>query len=160
MANDSLNAPPVRHEGVFNRMDVVSIPFQVYSAKKFPGLNQSTELSVLVADQGCRVRIRRDVRQRKRQQKSSGAEGDDAPSSYQGSPHASYRALDHPRTDSRNSLGSYYEGDLQPEGVCHERLLSTRHAKSSTVHFDHIGDKPTPLPCHRCRHRISCPGQC
>ncbi|ETI24427.1 hypothetical protein G647_03796 [Cladophialophora carrionii CBS 160.54] len=104
---DNVNAP-VRHEGIFNRMDVLSTPFQVYSAKKFPGLDQSTELSVLVADQGCRVRIRRDVRQRKRRPKA-GAEGDEAPSSYQGTPHANYQALDHSRSASRDSLGSQYD---------------------------------------------------
>ncbi|EXJ60720.1 hypothetical protein A1O7_04873 [Cladophialophora yegresii CBS 114405] len=104
---DSVNAP-VRHEGVFNRMDVLSTPFQVYSAKKFPGLDQNTELSVLVADQGCRVRIRRDVRQRKRRPKA-GADGDEAPSSYQGTPHANYQALDHSRSASRDSLGSQYD---------------------------------------------------
>lgn len=49
-----------------NRMEVVSHPFQVFSAKKFPGLSQSTETSKVLADQGCRVRIRREIRQRKR----------------------------------------------------------------------------------------------
>ena len=44
---------------------VTSKPFTVFSAKKFPGLAQSTELSKAIADQGCRVRIRRDIRQRK-----------------------------------------------------------------------------------------------
>ncbi|KIX94127.1 uncharacterized protein Z520_10153 [Fonsecaea multimorphosa CBS 102226] len=106
---DTLTAP-VRHEGVFNRMEVLSTPFQVYSAKKFPGLNQSTALSMMVADQGCRVRIRRDVRQRKRRQKS-GADIDDAPSSYQGTPQPGYRNLDHSRSESRNSIGTQHEND-------------------------------------------------
>ncbi|KAL2813669.1 velvet factor-domain-containing protein [Aspergillus granulosus] len=35
-------------------------------AKKFPGLTTSTQLSRLIAEQGCRVRIRRDVRMRRR----------------------------------------------------------------------------------------------
>ncbi|KKF96550.1 Velvet factor [Ceratocystis platani] len=43
------------------RMEVKSNAFTVYSAKKFPGLTESTLLSRTVADQGCRVRIRRDV---------------------------------------------------------------------------------------------------
>ncbi|GAM83416.1 hypothetical protein ANO11243_014040 [Dothideomycetidae sp. 11243] len=51
---------------VTHRLAVKSRPFIVYSAKKFPGLNQSTELSRTVAEQGCRVRIRRDARVRKR----------------------------------------------------------------------------------------------
>lgn len=51
------------------RLEVKSAPFLVYSAKKFPGLAESTALSRMVADQGCRVRIRRDVRMRRRDNK-------------------------------------------------------------------------------------------
>ena len=53
------------------RMEVKSKPFTVYSAKKFPGLAESTSLSRTVAEQGCRVRIRRDVRMRKRDSKDA-----------------------------------------------------------------------------------------
>ncbi|PHH75799.1 hypothetical protein CDD80_2048 [Ophiocordyceps camponoti-rufipedis] len=58
--------------GVDWRMEIKTQPFSVFSAKKFPGLMESTQLSKTVADQGCRVRIRRDVRMRKRDGKSSG----------------------------------------------------------------------------------------
>lgn len=54
---------------VTHRLEVKSVPFQVFSAKKFPGLTESTSLSRTVAEQGCRVRIRRDVRMRKRDAK-------------------------------------------------------------------------------------------
>ncbi|KAL1894543.1 hypothetical protein Sste5346_005778 [Sporothrix stenoceras] len=53
------------------RMEVKSNDFMVFSAKKFPGLTESTALSRTVAEQGCRVRIRRDVRMRRREGKSS-----------------------------------------------------------------------------------------
>ncbi|RAH49378.1 sexual development activator VeA [Aspergillus brunneoviolaceus CBS 621.78] len=53
------------------RLEVVSVPFTVFSAKKFPGLTQSTHLSRIIAEQGCRVRIRRDVRMRRRGDKGS-----------------------------------------------------------------------------------------
>ena len=53
--------------GVDWRMEIQTQPFIVFSAKKFPGLMESTQLSKTVADQGCRVRIRRDVRMRKRE---------------------------------------------------------------------------------------------
>ncbi|KAI1107320.1 velvet factor-domain-containing protein [Jackrogersella minutella] len=59
-----------------HRMDLRSTDFIVYSAKKFPGLTESTSLSRTVAEQGCRVRIRRDVRMRRRDTKAS------APSEY------------------------------------------------------------------------------
>ncbi|GJN84666.1 red and blue light sensing protein [Purpureocillium lilacinum] len=58
--------------GVDWRMEIKTQPFNVFSAKKFPGLMESTQLSKTVADQGCRVRIRRDVRMRKRDSKSGG----------------------------------------------------------------------------------------
>ncbi|KAI0011730.1 velvet factor-domain-containing protein [Xylariaceae sp. FL0662B] len=60
--------------GIANhRMDLKSTDFVVYSAKKFPGLTESTTLSRTVAEQGCRVRIRRDVRMRRRDTKASAA---------------------------------------------------------------------------------------
>ncbi|KAF1961343.1 hypothetical protein CC80DRAFT_235741 [Byssothecium circinans] len=56
---------------VSHRLEVKSSPFVVFSAKKFPGLSESTALSRMVAEQGCRVRIRRDVRMRRRENKSN-----------------------------------------------------------------------------------------
>jgi len=57
---------------VTHRLEVRSQPFIVYSAKKFPGLASSTSLSRTVAEQGCRVRIRRDVRMRRRDKPEKG----------------------------------------------------------------------------------------
>lgn len=65
-------APVVNH-----RLEVKSEPFQVFSAKKFPGLTESTALSRMVAEQGCRVRIRRDVRMRRRETKGGAKDWDD-----------------------------------------------------------------------------------
>ncbi|USW49844.1 Putative velvet factor [Septoria linicola] len=65
-------APVVNH-----RLEVKSEPFQVFSAKKFPGLTESTALSRMVAEQGCRVRIRRDVRMRRRETKGSAKDWDE-----------------------------------------------------------------------------------
>ena len=58
------------------RLEVKSVPFAVFSAKKFPGLSESTLLSRTVAEQGCRVRIRRDVRMRRRDKPADGYQGD------------------------------------------------------------------------------------
>lgn len=55
-----------------SRLEIKTKRFTVYSAKKFPGLAESTSLSRTVAEQGCRVRIRRDVRMRRRETKPSG----------------------------------------------------------------------------------------
>jgi hypothetical protein len=63
------NAEVQKSAHVSHRLEVKSVPFTVFSAKKFPGLSESTSLSKLVAEQGCRVRIRRDVRMRRRETK-------------------------------------------------------------------------------------------
>lgn len=36
--------------------------FSVYSAKKFPGMQKATELSKTFADQGLKIRVRKDPR--------------------------------------------------------------------------------------------------
>ena len=69
-------APMAPQTHVHYRLEVKSVPFSVYSAKRFPGLAESTNISRIVAEQGCRVRIRRDVRMRRRDVKSS-KDGDD-----------------------------------------------------------------------------------
>lgn len=60
-----IDAQSPRQDDMLMRTFVYTPPFQVYSAKKFPGLEQSTELSALLNEQGCRVRVRREVRQRR-----------------------------------------------------------------------------------------------
>ena len=70
--NKLLRSSPMAPQAhVHFRLEVKSEPFVVYSAKKFPGLAESTQLSRVVAEQGCRVRIRRDVRMRRRDAKPS-----------------------------------------------------------------------------------------
>lgn len=62
-----VSADPSSPDSSFDwRMELKSDAFDVFSAKKFPGLAESTALSRTVAEQGCRVRIRRDVRMRRR----------------------------------------------------------------------------------------------
>ncbi|EPT00046.1 hypothetical protein FOMPIDRAFT_1060568 [Fomitopsis schrenkii] len=45
---------------------IFSAPFYVYTAKKFPGMEESTLLSCSLADQGIKIRIRKDIRVRRR----------------------------------------------------------------------------------------------
>ncbi|MCJ1307327.1 velvet protein [Agyrium rufum] len=75
-------SPMAPQAHVHFRLEVKSEPFVVFSAKKFPGLAESTHLSRVVADQGCRVRIRRDVRMRRRDAKPSKDYDDDDEPSY------------------------------------------------------------------------------
>ncbi|KAH7133947.1 velvet factor-domain-containing protein [Dactylonectria macrodidyma] len=53
------------------RMEVKSESFSVFSAKKFPGLMEATSFTKILADQGCRLPVRRDVRMRRRDLKAS-----------------------------------------------------------------------------------------
>lgn len=102
---NSVAMAPKAH--VHFRLEVKSTPFAVYSAKKFPGLSESTPLSRTVAEQGCRVRIRRDVRMRRRDKPSDGYQDfeDENPpyphSEHYGTPH---QDSDRPRSISNASV--------------------------------------------------------
>lgn len=88
------------------RLEVKSVPFAVYSAKKFPGLSESTPLSRTVAEQGCRVRIRRDVRMRRRDKNNEGYQEYEDENSYTQSEHyqTPHQASDRPRSISNGSM--------------------------------------------------------
>ncbi len=88
------------------RLEVKSIPFAVYSAKKFPGLSESTPLSRTVAEQGCRVRIRRDVRMRRRDKANDGYQEYEDDNSYPQSEHypTPHQAPDRSRSISNGSM--------------------------------------------------------
>ncbi|KGO72755.1 Velvet factor [Penicillium italicum] len=93
------------------RLEVKSVPFTVYSAKKFPGLATSTSLSRIIAEQGCRVRIRRDVRMRRRGDKRDADYefGEERAAAYAGSsdrfttPDRYAASMDRPRSNSNGS---------------------------------------------------------
>ncbi|EFQ98798.1 hypothetical protein MGYG_01814 [Nannizzia gypsea CBS 118893] len=96
-------------KNMYFRLEVKTVAFTVFSAKKFPGLSESTTLSRIVAEQGCRVRIRRDVRMRRREPKSNKDYGgyDErhvTPDSYHpGTP------IERPRSASNSGMdGGYY----------------------------------------------------
>ncbi|KAG5455438.1 MAG: velvet factor-domain-containing protein, partial [Olpidium bornovanus] len=52
---------------------IYSEPFTVYSAKRFPGMEESTFLSRSFADQGLKIRIRKEIRIRRRFGKRKGS---------------------------------------------------------------------------------------
>jgi Velvet factor len=106
---------PLNFEDMATRLEVRSRPFQVFSAKKFPGLSESTELSRLVADQGCRVRIRRDVRMRKhgtRKDDGDSYEGERRSISRFPTPDIAYpqTPMERPRSISRASMDGSQHG--------------------------------------------------
>ncbi|KDQ11198.1 hypothetical protein BOTBODRAFT_177452 [Botryobasidium botryosum FD-172 SS1] len=61
-----LNLYEVVDSQVHHCKSIFSKPFYVYTAKKFPGMEESTQLSISLADQGIKIRIRKDIRVRKR----------------------------------------------------------------------------------------------
>ncbi|KAF1796065.1 hypothetical protein V8B55DRAFT_1557012 [Mucor lusitanicus] len=71
---------------VFHCRSIISNKFFVYSAKKFPGMEESTFLSRSFADQGLKIRIRKELRQRRKLSKISDTEDKDANSSVTPSP--------------------------------------------------------------------------
>lgn len=66
ITSSTASSPKAPQSYLHFRLDIKSRAFSVYSAKRFPGLAQSTHLSRTIAEQGCRVRIRRDIRMRRR----------------------------------------------------------------------------------------------
>ncbi|CRG89747.1 Titin [Talaromyces islandicus] len=98
------------------RLEVKSTPFQVYSAKKFPGLATSTTLSRVVAEQGCRVRIRRDVRMRRRGEKGGKDYGDFEDDRYaRSSRYTTPSPIERPRSTSNSTVETPYAYAAQPQ---------------------------------------------
>lgn len=126
---------PHPHEAMANRMFVYSSPFQVFSAKKFPGLNTSTELSKVVADQGCRVRIRREIRQR-RKPKGKGEGEEEERKSIHGTPEP---AIAHERSLSREDISRKISIDTAHIA---SRRPSIEHSSATTP----IVNAPAPRP--------------
>jgi hypothetical protein len=77
-AESTNGAPVLNHGSAPVLASVFSEPFQVYSAKKFPGVIESTPLSRCFALQGIKIPIRKDgVKGRGR-----GGDGDDDQDDY------------------------------------------------------------------------------
>jgi hypothetical protein len=100
-------------ESFHSRLEIKSNQFTVFSAKKFPGIAESTRVSRALAEQGCRVRIRRDVRM-KRMEGRDYDSGDDFNGSF------------YPMQFSSPQLG------VQDERFCH---TSTGSSKKEEMAF-------------------------
>lgn len=108
------------------RLEVKSAAFTVYSAKKFPGLAESTSLSRTVAEQGCRVRIRRDVRMRRREGKTT-AEFDEFDGEYNRSRRTATPEDAHDHYARQRSLSNSSD-DRQPF------VLESQHRQSGVAY--------------------------
>jgi len=148
--------PPKTQESMAWRLEVKSTPFQVYSAKKFPGLSESTEMSRIVADQGCRVRIRRDIRMRKRNTGKDGYEAyEDGMRSADryATPDSAYppqTPTERHRSASRCSMdGSQFGADSHHRGSIQDSAYPSHGFHSTTPSVSHSGSSfhipPPPL---------------
>jgi hypothetical protein len=120
LSNDEREQKHIPVDSSFSwRMEVKSKVFHVFSAKKFPGLHESTGLSRTIAEQGCRVRIRRDVRMRRREGKGNGEFGEgDSGNGYR-DPRSS---IDYPASRERSRSLSSEAGEER--GWSPQRRLS------------------------------------
>ncbi|KAJ7703917.1 velvet factor-domain-containing protein, partial [Mycena rosella] len=86
---------------------IYSAPFYVYTAKKFPGVEESSPLTCSLADQGIKIRIRKDIRMRKARAPGMGM--------GMGSQNSSHRPAKRSRTD--DGTGSNNTGGAPPVGT-------------------------------------------
>ena len=148
VVQDPASAAARIQKGMTNRMEVVSYPFQVYSAKKFPGLSESTQLSRCVAEQGCRVRIRRDVRIRKHVAGKDEGDMEDDRASYGDTsvpPTPVDRGHSVSRSDYGGSQADHYSrqsmdmsrASLQPRPKLESPAVATSASHRPLPHVDH-----------------------
>lgn len=127
------------------RMEVKSNDFMVFSAKKFPGLTESTALSRTVAEQGCRVRIRRDVRMRRREGKSAAA----AAAAGSGDVRAEEEYARRHRTQTPEVGGDYRARSLSTESVNRTPYapdVAHPQRRPSMTDYHHTAPSPQPGP--------------
>ncbi|KAK9762961.1 hypothetical protein K7432_010782 [Basidiobolus ranarum] len=91
---------------VFFCRSICSDIFTVYSAKRFPGMEESTFLSRSFADQGLKIRIRKEVRIRRRGSKWKDAVGSPSERDHQKFESKSPPSVKAPDNDNKESEGS------------------------------------------------------
>ncbi|KAI0137322.1 velvet factor-domain-containing protein [Xylariales sp. AK1849] len=135
--------------------EVRSAAFTVFSAKKFPGLAESTPLSRTVAEQGCRVRIRRDVRMRRRDGKGTAqAEYEQREEEYAREPRTQS-----PADAYRNRSGSNSSMDRRPSGYDHQPPLAPNQRILSFAQPGYNKPyQPPPAPSEPVSPAIRTPG--
>ncbi|KAJ1956207.1 hypothetical protein IWQ62_005356 [Dispira parvispora] len=96
---------------VYFCQSVLSSPFTVYSAKKFPGMDPSTSLSQTFAKQGLKVRMRSENRRKKGTQRMRNSAGKNQPQSTPNSSpstnHGAPSEEEGEQRDGRPSSGRY-----------------------------------------------------
>lgn len=123
------------------RTTVTTDVFDVFSAKRFPGLMESTALSRTVAEQGCRVRIRRDVRMRRRPANKKGDNG----AANAGQADTAQKARVAPPQHARDrAAGSENHGPYKPEIHRRPSAMEYPSARPSFSGSDSSVGRPQP----------------
>ncbi|CDH54602.1 related to velvet a protein [Lichtheimia corymbifera JMRC:FSU:9682] len=101
---------------VYHCRSIISDVFVVYSAKKFPGMEESTFLSRAFADQGLKIRIRKELRQRKKNSRRKEPEDDSSMLSVEDKSSKRVRNDEHSILEPSGSEGSPASGSRTPAG--------------------------------------------
>ncbi|CAG8607991.1 13817_t:CDS:2, partial [Funneliformis caledonium] len=99
--------------------EVYSGPFKVYTAKKFPGMTESTELSKAFAKQGIKIPIRKDTRYRKEESRDLKNEvvPESAPSAVPEKTLSDTEVkVEHTENDEKRSRHELSDNDADSEG--------------------------------------------
>ena len=134
-------------EYFLSQMTIKSQPFIVHSAKKFPGLSSSTHTSRTLSEQGCRIRIRRDVRMRKRPTDSEKAREPDLPPARRSQTPEVHRARS--LSNGSDHSAHYADGQRRPSMNDYPPLPPTNH-HDGRIFFGPTGETfAQPCPPHR-----------
>ncbi|KAH8554800.1 velvet factor-domain-containing protein [Umbelopsis sp. PMI_123] len=130
----------IRSGQVINRETIATEPFTVYSPKQFPGPLESTFLSRTFADQGVRMRIRKEHRMHSKvvpsKRKTTGAD-DSADKSASRKPSSSRLRNHSVRFVSQNSM---YGGSNSSKATPRRHAAAGPAASSITDHQDEAKD--------------------
>lgn len=130
------------------RTKVQTDVFDVFSAKKFPGLQESTALSRTVAEQGCRVRIRRDVRMRRREKGGKGKDTAAREEEFAPKPRVEASPQNHRgRSSSNDTSGTYQDMQRRQSGMEYASSRTSFAATETSSRQPPYGPVP-PFPAH------------
>ncbi|KAJ3009253.1 hypothetical protein HKX48_008076 [Thoreauomyces humboldtii] len=111
---------------IYHCTSICSDIFNVYPAKKFPGMEESTFLSRTFAEQGLKIRIRKELRMRKGRGKKGNNDGDD---SGDGGKKRSRKKSRRGSAGSDNGSESGYSDEGRPEAAQKRRTGNSGSSK-------------------------------
>ncbi|KAI9287084.1 velvet factor-domain-containing protein [Umbelopsis sp. AD052] len=127
---------------VFHCKSIITHIFVVYSAKRFPGMEESTFLSRSFADQGLKIRIRKEIRVRRKQSKRKESLPDPSGQKqimYNKRPRNSSINQDD-QSDGESSDGEFHVADRQRE----HNVLDSKATVQSTEPWNPHGNYSQP----------------